>query len=70
MPNTWKKKIVDQGYNYFDGPVNSMAEFLKTRSKILEKSIPPKIPSRIKKNKKVGSKKRKAVTFGDSEDED
>ena len=27
MPNTWKKKIIEQGYNYLDGPIHAMAEF-------------------------------------------
>ena len=31
MPNTWKKKMVEQGYNYLDGLIYSVAEFFKTR---------------------------------------
>ena len=27
MPNTTKKNMVEQGYNYLDGPIHSMAEF-------------------------------------------
>ena len=46
-----------------------MAEFFETKIENLEKSIPPSIPSRNKKNKK-GFKKRKAVTLSVSEDED
>ena len=58
MPNTWNKKMIQQGYNYLDDPINSMAEFFETRIENLEKSILPSVPSRNKKTKK-GSKKRK-----------
>ena len=68
MPNTWKKKKVERGYNFLDGPIHSMAEFFKTRIANLEKSISPSVPSRNKKKSKKGSKKRKAVTFDDFED--
>ena len=37
MPNRWKKKIVEQGYNYLDGPIHSMVEFFETRIENLEK---------------------------------
>ena len=36
MPNPWKKKMVEQGYNYIDCPILSMAEFFETRIKNLE----------------------------------
>ena len=67
MPNTWEKKIVEQGYNYLDGPVHSMAEFFETRIEILQKSIPPSVPSKNKKTKRKAlirqakQKKRQAV---------
>ena len=44
MPNTWKKKMIEQGYNYLDGPIHSMAEFFETRIENLEKSIPTSVP--------------------------
>ena len=31
MPYTWKKKLIEQGHNYLDGPIHSMAEFFKAR---------------------------------------
>ena len=40
MPNMWKKKMVEQGYNYIDGYIHSMAEYFKTRVENLAKSIP------------------------------
>ena len=70
MPNTWENKMVEQGYNYFNGVIHSMAEIFKTGIENLEKSIPPSVPSRNKEISKKGSKKSKAVTFGDSKDED
>ena len=62
--------MVEQGYNYLDGPIHSMAKFFETRIENLEKSIPPSVPSRNNKRNKKGSKKRKLVTFDDPEDED
>ena len=70
MPNTWKKKMVEQGYSSLDGPIHSIAEFFERRIESLEKSIPPSVPSRNSKINKNGSKKIKAITFDDSEDKD
>ena len=39
MPNMWKKKMVEEGYNYLAGPIHSMAEFFETRIENLETSI-------------------------------
>ena len=47
-----------------------MAEFFETRIENLDKSIPPSVSSRNKKEFKKGSKKRKLVTLLDPEDED
>ena len=58
MPNTWKKKMIEQGYNYLDGPIHAMAEFFETRIENLEKSIPPSVPSRNGKKFKKASKKK------------
>ena len=62
--------MVEQGYNYLDGPLHVMAKFFGTRIENLKKSIPPNVPSRNRKKSKKGFKKRKTVTFDDSEDED
>ena len=62
--------MLEQGHNYLDGPIHSMREIFETRSKNVEKSIPSSIPSRNKMKPNKVSKKRKAVTFGVSEDED
>ena len=62
--------MVEQGYNYFDGPIHSMAEFFKTRIENLEKLIESSVPSRNKKKSKKGFKKRKAVTYSDSDEKD
>ena len=34
MLNTWKKKLLEQEYNYLDGPIHSIAEFFETRIEI------------------------------------
>ena len=70
MPNMWKKKMVERGYNYLDDPIHSMAVFFETRIENLEKSIPPSDPSRNKKKSKKGSNQRQLVTFDNSKDED
>ena len=70
MPNMWKKKMVEQKYNYLDGPIHSMAEFFETRIENLEKSIPPSVTSRNNRKSMKDSKKRKLVTFDDSDDDD
>ena len=62
MPNMWKKKMIEQGYNYLDGPIHAMAEFFETRIENLEKSIPPSVPSR--NNKKKSKKGKKKVEQG------
>ena len=62
--------MVEQGYNYLDGSIHSMAEFFETRIENLEKSTPSSVPSRNKKKSKKRSKKRKLVTFRYFEDED
>ena len=36
MPNFWKK-MTEQGYNYYDGSIQYMAEFFDTRIKNLER---------------------------------
>ena len=51
MPNTLKKKMVEQGYNYLDGLIYSMVEFFETRIENLNKSIPPSVPSRKRKKR-------------------
>ena len=58
------------GYNYFYGPMYSMAEFFKTSVENLEKSDPLSVPSRNKKKNKTGSKKGTALTFDYSENKD
>ena len=47
-----------------------MAEFFETMIENLQKSIPPRFPSRNNKKSKTGSNKRKGVTFDNSEDVD
>ena len=56
-----EKKMIEQGYNYFYGPIHSMAEFFNTRIENLDKSIPPSVPSRNRKKSKKVSNKRNGV---------
>ena len=37
MPNLWKKKMVEKGYNYLNGSIQSMAEFFETMLENLER---------------------------------
>ena len=62
--------MLEQEYNYLDGPIHSMVEFFEARIDFLEKLIPPSVPSRNNRKSKKGSKKRKLVTFDDSDYED
>ena len=57
MPNTWKKKIEEQRYNYLDGSNQNMNEFFETRIKNLERFDSKKNSNKNKKNK--SNKKRK-----------
>ena len=70
MQFTWEKKMVEQGYNYLDCSIHSMAELFETRIENLEKSIPPGVPLINNRKSKKGSKKSKAVTFNNYEDKD
>ena len=44
--------MVEQGYNYLDGYIHSMAEIFERRIENLEKSILPSVPSRNRKKSK------------------
>ena len=41
--------MIEQGYDYLDSPIYSMAEFFETRIENVEKSIPPSVLSRNNK---------------------
>ena len=70
MPITWKKNMIEQGYNYLDGLIHCMAEFFETRIGNLEKSIPPSVLSRNRKKSKKGYKKGKSITLRDFDDKE
>ena len=48
-------EMVEQGYNYLDGPIHSMAEFFETRIENLEKSI--HLKCYLKKQQKIQEKR-------------
>ena len=68
MPNTWKKKMVEQGYNYLDSSIQQMTEFFETRVENQEKSNSKKESKKNqgKQNHKK-NKKRKHSSYGVSE---
>ena len=63
MPNTWEKKMVEQGYNFLDGPIHPMAEFFDTRIESLEKTIPPCVLSRNRKKNKKKFQEKESSNF-------
>ena len=62
--------MVEQGHNYLDRPVQAMSDFYETRIENLENSIPPSVPPRTKNKDKKWPRKRKGLTFNNTEDED
>ena len=52
MPNTWKKKMVEQRYNYLD-------EFFETRIENLENQSHRVFPQETRKNPRKGPRKGK-----------
>ena len=68
MPNSWRKKMTEEGYNYLDRSIQEMSGFFETRVENLETPAPPPtVRSLTKKKKKKNSKKQKAVSFEDSD---
>ena len=59
-----------QGYNYLDRSVQEMSGFFEIKVENLETPEPaPAMRSLTKKKIKINSKKRKAVSFEDSDDD-
>ena len=55
MPNSWKKKMTEQEYNYLDRSIQEMSGFFEIRAENLETPAPqPAVRnlSRIKNNSK------------------
>ena len=57
MPNSWKKKMVEQGPSYLDGSIQNMAEFFETRIENLERFDSKKESNKSQNTK--SNKKRK-----------
>ena len=68
MPNFWRKKMTEQGYNNLDRSIQEMSGFYETRVENLETPAPPP-PVRSLTRKKKNSKNPKAVSFQDSEED-
>ena len=68
MPNSWRKKMTEQGYSYLDRSIQEMSGLFETRIENLETpATPPAVSSLTRKKKK--SKNRKAVSFEDSDED-
>ena len=68
MPCLWRKKMTKQGYNYLNSFIQEKSGFFETRVEILGISAPPPaVRSLTRKKKKKNCKKRKAVSFEDSD---
>ena len=68
MPDSCRKKMAKQGYNYLDRSIQEISAFFETRIENLETPAPPPaVRSLSRKKKKKNSKKRKAVSFEDSD---
>ena len=68
IPNSWRKIMTEQGYNFLDRSIQEMSGFFETRVENLETPAPPPaVRSLTRKKKKKNSKKRKAVSFEDSD---
>ena len=52
MPTMWKKKMIEQGFNYADSIIKDMSDIFETRVENLE-------PKEDRKNSSVASKKSK-----------
>ena len=52
MPNSWRKKITEQGYNYLDRSFQKMSGFLETRVENLETLAPPPAIRSLSRKKK------------------
>ena len=51
MPNMWEKKMVEQGQNYLDGLIHSMAKIFEIMFENLEKINPTKCSLKKQENK-------------------
>ena len=68
IPNSWRKKMTEQGYNYLDRYIQEISGFFEIRVENLETPAPsPAVRSLTRNKKKENSKKRKAVSFEDSD---
>ena len=63
MPNTWKNKMIEQGFNYTDSTIKEMTDFFETRVENLEpKEEKKKSSAAVKKSKKTNKKRKRDVS--------
>ena len=59
MPNTWKNKMIEQGFNYADSTIKKMTDFFETRVENLKPKEEKKKSSAVAKKPTKKAKKRK-----------
>ena len=59
MPNTWKNKMIEQGFNYADSTIKEMTDFFETRVENMEPKEHRKLSSAASKKPRKALKKRK-----------
>ena len=64
MPNSWKKKMTEQGFNYIAYPINEICDFFQTRCENLETQV----ETGSEKKKKKSNGKRKKVKISEADD--
>ena len=64
MPNSWKKEMTKQGFNYIAYPINEICNFFQTRCENLETQV----ETGSEKKKKKSSGKKKKVTISEASD--
>ena len=57
MPNMWKKKMMEQGYNHVDGSIQNMEEFFEIRIENLDRFDSKKDSNKVQKNKSNKNRK-------------
>ena len=69
-PNSWRKKMTEQGYNYLNRSIQDISELFETRVENLETpALPAAVRRLTRKKTKKNSKKRKTVSFEDSDED-
>ena len=63
MPNLWRKKMSEQGYNHLDRSIQEMLDFFDTRVENLETPSPPPAVRSLTEKKKEKFQERESCLF-------